>query len=49
MSGGGGMRSFGGELSFVPGSLAAPTGPEFQVVVARFPLTDGTETDGYIF
>ena len=49
MSGRGGMRSFGGELSFAPGSLAEPTGAEFNVTVARFPLTDGSETDRYIF
>ena len=49
MSGRGGMRSFGGELSFAPGSLAQPTGAEFNVTVARFPLTDGSETDRYIF
>jgi hypothetical protein len=49
MSGRGGMRSFGGELSFVPGSLAEPTGEEFNVTVARFPLSDGSEADRYIF
>ena len=43
------MRSFGGELAFVPGSLAAPSGDEFNVIVARFPLTDGRETDQYLF
>jgi len=30
--------SFEGEVTFVPGSLRAPTGDEFQVKVARFPL-----------
>jgi len=49
MSGRGGMRSFGGELSFVPGSLAEPSGEEFSVTVARFPLSDGSEADRYIF
>ncbi len=49
MSGRGGMRSFGGELTFVPGTYAEPTGEEFNVVVARFPLSDGTETDQFFF
>jgi uncharacterized protein affecting Mg2+/Co2+ transport len=30
--------TFGGELTFVPGSLLEPTGPPFQVVVAPFSL-----------
>eukprot|EP00952_Eustigmatos_sp_NYUAD-ZCMA_P006848 29270-Eustigmatos_ZCMA.PRE.1 len=31
--------TFGGELIFVPGSLTRPEGSEFNVTVARFPLT----------
>jgi hypothetical protein len=34
-----GSKSFGGELTFVPGSLARPSGPAFHVAVARFTMT----------
>jgi len=34
-----------GELTFVPGSISEPSGPEFLVTVARFPLSG----DEYIF
>jgi uncharacterized protein affecting Mg2+/Co2+ transport len=30
--------SFGGELTFVPGTMASPTGPPFEVRVAPFAL-----------
>lgn len=49
MSGRGGMRSFGGELTFVPGTLRQPAGEEFNVTVARFPLSDGAEPEGFLF
>ena len=49
MSGRGGMRSFGGELTFVPGTLRQPAGQEFKVTVARFPLSDGAEPEGFLF
>ena len=37
--------SFEGEIILVPGSITRPTGPEFAVTVARFPLS----TDGIVF
>ena len=33
-----GHGSFGGRLRFVPGTLAAPLGPAFDVIVGRFPM-----------
>lgn len=33
--------SFEGEILFVPGSLAEPTGNAFAVMVARIPLARG--------
>lgn len=35
--------SFEGEILFVPGSLAEPTGNCFAVTVARFPLARGSD------
>lgn len=34
-----GRGSFGGDLTFVPGSIDQPAGAEFHVTVARFPLS----------
>ena len=31
--------SFRGELIFIPGSIENPKGPDFEVIVERFPLT----------
>jgi F-box protein 3 len=46
-TGAGKTVSFEGELLFVPGSLEEPTGDEFKVAVAQFPLTCGA--DEYLF
>jgi uncharacterized protein affecting Mg2+/Co2+ transport len=35
--------SFEGEILFVPGSLAEPTGQPFPVTVPRFPLARGSD------
>lgn len=37
-SGRGQTVGFEGEISMVPGSLKEPTGPEFRIAVARFPI-----------
>jgi hypothetical protein len=34
--------TFGGELIFVPGSINQPSGPDFNVTVATFPLSPAT-------
>ena len=36
---GGGVGSFGGDLQFVPGTLAEPAGADFDVFVDPFELT----------
>eukprot|EP00562_Extubocellulus_spinifer_P035538 CAMPEP_0178691382 /NCGR_PEP_ID=MMETSP0699-20121125/6589_1 /TAXON_ID=265572 /ORGANISM="Extubocellulus spinifer, Strain CCMP396" /LENGTH=629 /DNA_ID=CAMNT_0020336603 /DNA_START=171 /DNA_END=2060 /DNA_ORIENTATION=- len=44
---GGGTMS--GTLQFVPGSIRQPMGPEFDVVVASFPLPNFVDGDQYIY
>ena len=44
---GGGTMS--GTLQFLPGSLRGPTGPEFDVVVASFPLPTFSDGDQYVY
>ena len=39
--------TFGGELVMVPGSLAEPTGPDFEIRVETFPLQ--SPEDSFIF
>ena len=46
MSGRGGAVAFEGEITMVPGSLEQPTGEEFNIRVARFPL--GCQPDEFI-
>ena len=38
-----------GRLQFVPGSLRGPMGPEFDVVVASFPLPTFSDGDLYVY
>mmetsp|Transcript_21537 Transcript_21537/g.46575 ORF Transcript_21537/g.46575 Transcript_21537/m.46575 type:complete len:746 (+) Transcript_21537:84-2321(+) len=44
---GGGTMS--GTLQFVPGNLRGPTGPEFDVVVASFPLPTFRDGDPFVY
>ena len=43
MSGRGPTCAFEGAITMVPGSITQPTGDEFEVAVARFPLEAGPE------
>ena len=44
MSGRGPTCAFEGAITMVPGSITQPTGDEFEVAVARFPLEAGPES-----